>query len=581
MANTSRRRTIIRRAFVPAGAIFVLTSLMLSPAETTSSPATSSPMAPFRLVDEAAARGIRFTQTNFATEMKYPFETLGGAVAALDFDGDGLVDLFFLNGAPSPNHVRSDPASFNRLFRNTGGGHFVDVTAGSGLTGEGIRGYPQGVAVGDYDNDGRVDVLVTNYGDNVLYHNEGNGRFADVTARAGVAMPRHPLKASAAFLDYDNDGWLDLFVTHYFSWSFAENADVWCGRKEKGYRIYCDPDAFKPLPNVLMRNNHDGTFTNVSEETGISRSLGKGMGVAIADYDGDGRVDIFVTNDRSPHFLYRNGADGRFTEVAFDAGVAANESGAMVSGMGCDFKDLDGDGAPDIFVTDLVRDVFTLFVNQRNGSFVDRSFPSGLGGASVTHSGWSTKLLDIDDDGWKDIFVAGSHVVDNVALYNASSKYEEGCFLYRNTGNGRFEDLSSRVGPDLATPGAWRGVATADFDNDGTLEVAVSRLNGPPALFVRQGGARNGYLVLELQGTRSNRDGIGARVTATLASGRRLHEHVTTANGIYSASDKRVHFGLGNESGIASVEISWPSGIVQRIEKPAINRVLHVVEPER
>jgi hypothetical protein len=541
--------------------------------------APAPPDPPFRLVNEAEARGVRFAQTNFATETKFPFETMGGGVAALDYDRDGFVDLLFLNGAPSPGHVRSDPASFNRLYRNTGEGRFVDVTVESGLSGAGTKGYPQGVAVGDYDNDGYPDVLVTNYGDNVLYHNDGNGRFTDVTARAGVALPRHPFKASAAFLDYDNDGWLDLFVTHYFQWTFAENTDTWCGKREKGYRTYCDPDVFKPLPNALLRNNRDGTFTDVSEQAGLLTALGKGMGVAIADYDGDGRMDVFVTNDRMPHFLYRNGPDGRFTEVGWDAGVAANESGAMVSGMGCDFKDVDDDGHPDVFLTDLMRDVFTLFVNEGKGTFADRTFASGIGAASVAHSGWSTKLLDVDGDGRKDVFVAGSHVVDNVALYNPAAKYEEGCFLFRNTGDGRFEDLSGRVGPDLAEPGAWRGVAAADLDNDGTLELVVSRLNGKAALFVKRGGAPHNWIVLDLQGSRSNRDGLGARVRLALPSGRTLHEHVTTANGIYSASDRRVHFGLGAEAEIAYVEIAWPSGTLQRIDKPQPNRVLRVVEP--
>jgi enediyne biosynthesis protein E4 len=533
---------------------------------------------PFTLVNEAESRGVRFVQNNFATDMKYPFETLGGAVAAFDYDNDGRVDLLFLNGAPSPEHLRRDPASFNRLYRNTGGGRFVDVTAESGLSGAGIKGYPQGVAVGDYDNDGFADVLVTNYGDNVLYHNEGNGRFTDVTARAGVAMPRHPLKASAAFLDFDNDGWLDLFVTHYFQWTFAEDKDVWCGRQQRGHRIYCDPDVFKPLPNALLRNNRDGTFTDVSERVGLSQSAGKGMGVAVADYNGDGRMDVFVTNDRVPHFLYRNDADGKFTEVAFEAGVGANETGAMVSGMGCDFKDFDNDGWPDIFVTDLVRDTFTLFVNQGKGFFVDRTFPSAIGLASAAHSGWSNKFLDIDNDGWKDIFVAGSHVVDNVELYSPAAKYEEGCFLYRNLGQGRVEDLSGRVGPDLTVAGAWRGVAVADLDDDGSVEMAVSRLNGSAALFVKKGGPAHNWILLHLQGTRSNRDGIGARVRLVLPSGRTLHEHVTTANGIYSASDKRVHFGLGTEASISYLEISWPSGIVQRVEKPAVNQVLRIVE---
>ena len=410
-------RPVPARALIAACLVAVLLSL---------ASVAGAPDAPFTLTNEARERGVQFVQKNFATEMKYPFETLGGAVAAFDYDDDGWVDLLFLNGAPSPEHVRSDPASFNRLFRNRGQGRFEDVTMASGLSGAGIKGYPQGVAIGDYDNDGHADVLVTNYGDNVLYHNEGNGRFTDATARAGVAMPRHPLKASAAFFDYDNDGWLDIFVTHYFQWTLAQNADDWCGRREKGYRIYCDPDAFQPLPNALLRNNRDGTFTDVSAKTGVDRFAGKGMGVAVADYDADGRMDVFVANDRFPHFLYHNEADGTFSEVGFTAGVSANESGTMVSGMGCDFKDFDGDGRPDIFVTDLVHDGFTLFVNQGKGLFVDHSFPSGIGRASAEHSGWSAKFLDIDNDGLKDVFSSGSHVVDNVALYNPDGEVRGG-----------------------------------------------------------------------------------------------------------------------------------------------------------
>jgi hypothetical protein len=564
----------------PAGAFRVawragggLLALLLSPALV-----LGAGDSPFVLVDEAQARGVNFVNNNFATDHKYPFETLGGAAAAFDYDGDGWVDLFFLNGAPSPELLRTDPASYNRLFKNTGHGRFVDVTEQSGLSGAGIKGYPQGVATGDYDNDGHVDVLVTNYGDNVLYHNDGNGHFTDVTKKAGVAMPRHPLKASAVFLDYDNDGFLDLFVTHYFQWTFAENADTYCGRPEEGHRIYCDPDVFKPLPNTLLRNNHDGTFTDVSAKVGLDQYLGKGMGVAVADYDHDGRMDVFVTNDRWPHFLYHNDENGTFTEVGFEAGVSANETGAMVSGMGCDFNDFDGDGWPDIFLSDLMRDVFTLFINQNGQYFQDRTFPSGVGAASVGHSGWSVKLTDIDNDGFKDVFVAGSHVVDNVKLYNRAASYEEPCFLYRNLGQGQIEDLSNRVGKDLTTPGAWRGVAVADVDNDGSLEVAVSRLNGSAALFVKKGGETHNWILLDLEGTRSNRDGIGARVRLVLPSGRVLHEHVSTANGIYSASDKRVHFGLGTQTSILYVEIFWPSGIVQRLQRPAINQVLHVVE---
>jgi enediyne biosynthesis protein E4 len=569
--------TVDRRpALLPSSKPFAAVLLGLCPL----AGAAAVPQARFTLVNEAKARGVHFVQDNHATPQKYPFETLGGAVAALDYNNDGWVDLLFLNGAPSPSHVRTDPATFNRLFKNTGHGSFVDVTAESGLSGEGLKGYPQGVAIADYDNDGFEDVLVTTYGDNVLYHNDGSGHFTDVTAKAGVAMPAHPLKASAAWLDFDNDGYLDLFVTHYFDWTLERNADTYCGERKPGHRIYCDPSVFKPLPNVLLRNNGNGTFSDVSEQVGLNRYLGKGMGVAIADYNGDGRMDVYVTNDRMPQFLYRNDG-GRFTEVAFEAGVSTNETGAMVSGMGCDFKDFDNDGWPDIFLTDLVKDFFTLFVNQGKGFFLDRTFPSGVGVASTGHSGWSNKLVDVDNDGWKDIVSTGSHVVDNVTLYNPHASYKEGCFLYRNLGNGRIEDLSTRVGPDLTVAGAWRGLAAADFDNDGHLEIALSQLNGPAALLVQHGAPVGNWMLLELQGTRSNRDGIGARVKLGLPSGRVLYEQVTTANGIYSASDKRVHFGLGDETRATYLEIAWPSGTVQRLDGPATNRVLRIVEPSR
>jgi hypothetical protein len=513
--------------------------------------------------------------------MKYPFETLGGAAAALDYNNDGFVDLLFLNGAPSPEHLRTDPASFNRLFRNTGKGRFEEVAETAGLTGRGIKGYPQGVAVGDYDNDGFVDICVTNYGDNILYHNNGDGSFSDVTAKAGVAMARHPFKASACWLDADNDGFLDLFVTHYFQWTFKDNSDDWCGERKPGYRTYCTPDVFKPLPNVLFRNNGDGTFTDVSERAGMNAHPGKGMGAVMADYDNDGRMDIFVTNDKMPNFLYRNEGGGVFSEVALRAGVYANESATMVSGMGCDFNDYNNDGLPDIFYADLMNELFTLFANRGKGIFFDATFFSGLGVHSAPHSGWSNKFLDFDNDGWKDIFVTGSHVVDNVELYKSGARYKEPCFLYRNLGNGKFADLSKSLGSDFQIRGGFRGLAVADFDNDGSLEAAVSRLNDKALLFKRKGGAPNHWLILHLKGTKSNRDGIGAAVELTQPSGSRQYQHVTTANGIYSASDKRVHFGLGADGGAVKIEIRWPSGIRQVLESVKPDQILQLQEPER
>lgn len=557
---------------------FVLLSLILSLPGL--SQGGSSPQSNFTLENVADSAGLDFVQNNYATDKKYPFETLGGAVAAFDYDNDGALDILFLNGSPAPDHLKSDAKSWNRLYRNTGKGTFVDATQRSGLSGVGKKCYPQGVAVGDFDNDGFQDVFVTCYGDNILYRNNGDGTFADVTARAGVALSDHPFKASACWLDADNDGLLDLFVTRYFQWTFKDNADDYCGEKKPGYRTYCTPDVFKPAPNALFRNNGDGTFTDISEKAGLNKSLGKGMGVAIADYDNDGRMDIFVANDKRPNFLYHNEGGGQFKEAALEAGVSANENGGMVSGMGCDFKDFNNDGLPDIFYTALIKESFTLFTNLGRGLFQDSTFPSSLGGLTAPHSGWSTKFVDLDNDGWKDLVVAGSHVIDNVKLYEANTPYEESCFYYRNLGNGKYEDLTKAMGPDFQVAGAFRGLAVGDFDNDGSLEIVASRLNAAPALFRKKGGAANHWLMLQLRGARkSNRDAIGAKVKLTLGSGKSLYEHVTTANGIYSASDKRVHVGLGRETQIASLEITWPGGRVQRIDKPKADQILSVTEP--
>ncbi len=529
--------------------------------------------------DIASTAGLRFRQNNFATPSKYPFETMGGAVAALDFNNDGLLDLLFLNGAPSPEHRKTGPDSINRLYRNNGNLTFADVSTGSGLEGLDAVGYPQGIAIGDFDNDGFEDVFVTNYGDSALYRNNGNGTFRNVTAKAGVAMPKYPFKASACWLDFDNDGWLDLFVTHYFNWTFKEQGDYWCGVRKPGWRSYCRPDEFQPLPNVLFRNNHDGTFTDVSETTGIASSAGKGMGVVTADYDNDGWMDLFVTNDRAPNFLFHN-RSGRFEEVALAAGVYANEAGTFVSGMGCDMNDYNNDGLPDLFYTDLVTECFGLFLNLGNGLFQDHSYPSRIAVFSAPHSGWSNKFMDWDNDGWKDILALGSHVLDNSELYNPRAKYREPCFFYHNAGNGKFEDWSAGLGPDFQKAGVNRGLAIGDFDNDGRLEAAVARLNDVPLFFHVKALPANNWLLLRLEGRKSNRDAIGAKIRAVLPSGRTLYEFVSTANGIYSASDKRIHLGLGKDVQISQLEIRWPSGVVQKLANVRAGQVLQVVEGE-
>jgi len=532
---------------------------------------------PFHVEDITRQAGINFRQNNFATSSKYPFETMGGAVAAFDFNNDGNLDLLFLNGTPSPVHRKTTPDAFNRLYRNDGRLRFTDVTAGSGLEGQDATGYPQGVATGDYDNDGYVDVLVTNYGDNVLYRNNGNGRFSNVTRQAGVSMAGHPFKASACWLDFDKDGWLDLFVTRYFDWTFAEHADHHCGLRKPGFRTYCRPDTFRPLPNALFRNNRDGTFTDVSEQAGVSRHLGKGMGVVPSDYDGDGWTDIFVANDRMPNFLYRN-KEGEFEEVALLAGVYANESGMAVSGMGADMNDFDNDGLPDLFYTDLVTETFALFRNIGKGLFQDASYPSRIAPLSVRRSGWSTKFMDWDNDGWKDILVAGSHVLDNVKLYNSENQYEETCFFFHNNRDGKFEDWSGKLGPDFLKAGANRGLAVGDFDNDGRLEAAVSRLNDSPVFWRITTALPNHWLILRLEGKKSNRDGIGAKIKAILPSGLTLYEQVSSANGIYSASDKRVHLGLGNDTKVKTLEIHWTSGKIQTLADLPADQVLAITE---
>jgi enediyne biosynthesis protein E4 len=539
----------------------------------------SQPPSPFEVENIATISGLNFKQNNFATESKYPFETMGGAVAAFDYNNDGLPDLLFLNGAPSPNHVRSDPASFNRLYKNLGNCRFQDVTDASGLSGKGVKGYPQGVAIGDYDNDGFADVLITNFGNTLLYHNNGNGTFTDVTPRAGVSMPGAPFKASAAWVDIDNDGWLDLFVTRYFQWTMEENQSTYCGEQKPGFRTYCRPQTFQPLPNALFHNNHDGTFTDISESSGIGRHLGKGMGVAIADYDNDGWMDIFVTNDIMPNFLFHNERDGTFKEVAAPAGVYTNENGLPVSGMGCDFRDYNNDGLPDIFYTDLYSESFTLFLNIGRGLFQDHTFPSNLGQFSSAHSGWSNRFMDWDNDGWKDILAAGSHVLDNAELYNPRARYQEPCFFYRNLGTGKFQDLSSQLGSNFQASGANRGLAVADFDNDGQLEVAVNRLNNNPLFFKKRGKPSGSWLLIQLRGTRSNQDAIGAKVRLILASGLNQYDHVSTANGIYSASDKRLHFGLGKEMEVKELEITWPGGTIQKLSGIKANQILRITEP--
>jgi len=540
----------------------------------------AAPSAPdVRFTEVARAVGIDFEHANSATSNKYLLETMGGGVALLDYDNDGRLDVFFTNGAkledPMPAGKAPDKSgreSWNRLFRQNADGTFADVTEKAGLTGMPQDRYGMGAAVGDYDNDGFPDLYVTSYGGNTLYHNNGDGTFRDVTARAGVAASGW--SASAGFFDADNDGKLDLFVTRYVEWTFQTNG--YCGEKKPGYRAYCHPDNYEPTTNVLYHNNGDGTFTDVSAKAGIAGAAGKGLGVAFADYDHDGYVDVYVANDSVQSFLFRNNRNGTFAEVGLLVGVGFNEDGKTFAGMGVAFADYDNDGRPDIMVTDLSNERYRLFHQGADASFQDATNSSGVGAATLAFAGWSTGFLDYDNDGWKDIFVAQGHVMDTIEKTAPNLRYLQPPLLLRNE-SGRF----ARVSPSDVFQGDWagRGAAFGDLDGDGDVDVVVSNV-GQRALVLRNdGGNRSHWLGISTVGRKSNRDGIGCRVQVVSASGATQYFTVSTAVGYLSASDKRLVVGLGRDASAKLVEIRWPSGAVQRLENVAAGRTVVATEP--
>ena len=518
----------------------------------------------FRL---APLKGLDFTLQNSPTSLKYLIETMPGGVALLDYNNDGLLDIFLVNGGrisrPMPEAAdfnRHDPRYWNRLFRQNNDGSFTDVTKQAGLANAGDGNYGMGVAVGDYDNDGYADIYVTNFGKNILYHNNGDGTFTDVTARAAVAAGGW--SASAGFLDYDNDGKLDLFVTRYLDWDTKRSKP--CGVV---VRQYCPPGEFPPVTSVLYHNRGDGTFEDVSLKSGIGAKKSNGLGVAFADYDGDGFTDIFVANDVVEQFLFHNHGNGTFTEQGLDAGVALTADGQKLSGMGVVFQDYDNDGEPDIVVTELPHQLQTVFHNDGHGVFTDRSLQTGFGILSGATSGWGVGLEDFDNDGWKDIFIAQSHVMDNVEQLDSSLHYLQPPLVALNH-NGRFE----RAHAGSATPVAARGAAFGDLNNDGWIDVVATALGKHPLVFVNNGGKQH-WLTLTLRGSRSNRDGFGARVQVNHQT------RFATASGSYlSSNDKRLHFGLGSAE-TANVEVIWPSGIHQALNNIHIDQFMEIREP--
>ncbi len=526
----------------------------------------------------AGKAGLHYITATDDTRNKNQPQTMVAGVALLDYDGDGYLDVYLVGGASIPSLIKTSPVYWNRLFHNNHDGTFTDVTAKAGVAG---AGYGSGVAVGDYDNDGRPDIFLANVTGNQLFHNNGDGTFTDVTAKAGVSGAtldgKKMWSVGAGWFDYNNDGKLDLFVVNYCKWEV--NKDPVCLLKE-GVRGFCHPKLYAPLHNTLYRNNGDGTFTDVSQETGIAQHYGKGMAVTFADIDGDGYLDAFVTNDTTPNFLFHNLHGKKFEEIAVQAGVAYSADGAALSGMGADFRDVNNDGLPDIWYTTVEHEEFPLALNTGKGDFVDVTVSNGLAG-TTNMSGWGNGMVDFDNDGLKDLFVARANVMDNISEAIPARHYPEPNAVFRNLGGGKFKDVSASAGTDFQKEAAHRGVAFGDLDNDGRVDMVVSVLNGPAEVFHNISDAGNHWLLLKLVGTKSNRMAIGAQVKLTEADGSEQWNEVTTAVGYASSSDPRVHFGLGKNERAKEIEIRWPSGIRQTLQNVKADQVLEVTEPAK
>jgi enediyne biosynthesis protein E4 len=530
---------------------------------------------PGNFVDITARSGVRFQHVASHTTKKYLPETMGSGVALFDYDNDGRLDIFLVNGAPLSDPTpkgtipqKTGPKDWSRLFHQKNDGTFEDVTEKAGLAGV---GYGMGVAVGDFDNDGYEDLFVTAYGGNKLYHNNGDGTFTDITSQAGVGGSGW--STSAAWVDLDNDGLLDLVVLRYVQWDFD---DIWCGEHREGGRAYCHPDTFKPTTPLVYHNDGNGHFTEVSQKVGLSVP-GKGLGIAIADYDLDGHIDIFVANDSMPEFLFHNKGNGTFEEKGLSAQVAVDEDGRTYAGMGVDFEDFNNDGLPDVVVDDLANQMYAVYQNAGDGTFTYTTRTSGLGRISMLHSGWGLRLFDYDNDGWKDLLIAQGHDLDTVELTNPQLRYREPMLLARNTGHG-FVDVSAASGKIFHEAWVARGLAIGDLDNDGRVDAVVSTNDGPAYVIHNETKTDNHWLTLELIGHKSNRDAIGAVVKIVTSKGPQWAT-VTTASSYLSASDKRLHFGLGADAGVQSLEVRWPSGIRQTLKDVHGDQFLKIEEP--
>jgi hypothetical protein len=519
---------------------------------------------------------IGFVTNSSRTPQRHQPETMVAGVGLFDYDNDGLLDVYLTNGAKLTALDKAEPAYWNRLYRNRGNFKFEDVTDRAGVKG---HGYDNGVAAADYDNDGWTDLFVAGLRENVLYRNRGDGTFEDVTAKAGLRSPDAEYgtlwAVAAAFLDYDKDGHLDLFVSNYCVWD--PKTEPRCGPKGSG--DYCHPSNYRGLPNSLFRNNGDGTFTDVSKLSGVRAVIGKGMGLGIADFDRDGWIDVFVANDTEPNFLFRNLGNGRFEETGFVAGVAYPESGRALSGMGADARDIDDDGRPDLFHTALSGETMPVFRSLGDGTFLEMTARSGASALSLSRAGWSNGIVDFNNDGRKDLFVAGGDVMDPQGEFR--EKVRQTNLVMAGLADFRFADATPKAGPDFSTKQAThRGAAFGDLDNDGRVDAVVTALDEKVEVWRNVSPTPNHWLAVRTVGTSSNRDGIGAEIALRAASGVR-HGHVNTAVGYGGASDVRVHFGLGQDQAASRLELRWPSGVVQVLENVSADQILVVREPPR
>jgi hypothetical protein len=517
--------------------------------------------------DVAPRSKISYISNNSPEGHKYFPQPMCGGVAIFDFDNDGRLDIFFTNGAQLPELKKTNPSYYNCLLRQRGDGTFEDVTVKAGLTGKDLD-FNFGVAVGDYDNDGYEDLFIASAGRNALYHNNGDGTFTDVTAASGIGgKPPDTLSVAAAWFDYDNDGLLDLIVDNYTLWTPQTDIRCTMGSTE----FYCDPRRYRSVPPRLYHNLGHGKFEDVTEKSGLGASPGKGMGISIADFNNDGWPDIFIANDTEPNSLFINRKDGTFEEKGLELGVAYDDSAHAGSSMGSDAKDYDNDGNVDIFYNNLRGQVWQLLRN--NGDLFRIAYSSKVQTLSLPFSGWSNGFIDYNNDGWKDIYSSNGHI-DQVE--RNSPQHDT---MFENVGGKTFVDVSGEMGGDFLRLGYQRGSAFGDLNNDGAMDIVVTSLNEAPRILMNSADSGNHWLMLSLTGHKSARDAIGAKVKLTTASGRVLYNHVAISVGFMSSSDKRVHFGLGDETRIASIEIRWPSGIRQVLKDVAADQFLKIDEP--